>query len=60
MKSHRKTGKEEFMENEMEFISGLAEMGGIAIENARMYDYLKADHDNLINEVHQWFEYGRT
>jgi signal transduction protein with GAF and PtsI domain len=49
-----------FSDNENEFISGLAEMGGIAIENARMYDYLKADHDNLINEVHQWFEYGRT
>ena len=48
-----------FSDNENEFISGLAEMGGIAIENARMYDYLKADHENLINEVHQWFEYGR-
>ena len=48
-----------FFENEMEFISGLAEMGGIAIDNARMYDHLKADHESLINETHQWFQFGR-
>jgi hypothetical protein len=33
-------------------------MGGIAIENARVYHHLKADHDRLITEVHQWFEFG--
>jgi GAF domain-containing protein len=48
-----------FFENEMEFISGLAEMGGISIDNARMYDHLKADHESLINETHRWFEFGR-
>jgi signal transduction protein with GAF and PtsI domain len=48
-----------FFENELEFISGLAEMGGIAIDNARMYDHLRADHENLINETHRWFEFGR-
>jgi transcriptional regulator with GAF, ATPase, and Fis domain len=47
-----------FSEAESEFISGLADMGGIAIENARMYHHLKADHDRLITEVHQWFEFG--
>lgn len=49
-----------FFENEMEFISGLAEMGGIAIDNARMYDQLKADHEKLINETHEWFAFGST
>jgi len=29
-----------FSEDESEFISGLADMGGIAIENARMYHHL--------------------
>ena len=48
-----------FFENEMEFISGLAEVGGIAIDNARMYDHLKADHESLINETHQWFQFGQ-
>jgi signal transduction protein with GAF and PtsI domain len=50
----------QFNENEREFISGISEVGGIAIENARMYDRLKYEHENLINETHKWFEYGRT
>jgi signal transduction protein with GAF and PtsI domain len=49
-----------FSGNESEFIAGLAEMGGIAIDNARMYHHLKNDHENLINEVHRWFEFGKT
>ena len=49
-----------YSDDEIEFISGLAEMGGIAIDNARMYDHLKADHEKLINETHQWFEFGST
>jgi signal transduction protein with GAF and PtsI domain len=49
-----------FSDDESEFILGLAEMGGIAIDNARMYHLLKAEHENLINEVHRWFEFGRT
>jgi GAF domain-containing protein len=49
-----------FSENEYEMISGLADMGGIAIYNARMYDHLKADHENLIDETHRWFEYGKV
>jgi GAF domain-containing protein len=49
-----------FSDEEMELISGIAEMGGIAIDNARMYSELKADHEKLINDVHQWFEFGRT
>ena len=40
-------------------ISGLADMGGIAIDNARMYDHLKAEHEKLIDETHRWFEYGK-
>jgi hypothetical protein len=38
----------------------LADMGGIAIDNARMYDHLKAEHENLIDETHRWFEYGKV
>ena len=50
----------DFSTIEREFISGLADIGGIAIENARMYSHLSADYQNLINDVHQWFDYGRT
>jgi signal transduction protein with GAF and PtsI domain len=49
----------DFDEDEIQFIFGLADMGGIAIDNARMYDHLKADHEKLIAEVHHWFEFGK-
>ena len=49
-----------FSDDEYELISGLADMGGIAIDNARMYDRLKAEHENLIAETHRWFEYGKA
>jgi len=48
----------DFSDDEYKLISGLADMGGIAIDNARMYDHLKAEHESLINETHRWFEYG--
>ena len=49
-----------FTENEYDFIFSISEIGGIAIENARMYDRLKLEYDSLINETHKWFEFGRT
>ena len=45
-------------EVENEFLTGLTEIGSIGIENARMYSHLKADHEKLINDVHQWFDFG--
>jgi len=48
----------QFSDYEMEFIYGLADMGGIAIDNARMYYHLKSDHERLVEEVHKWFEFG--
>jgi signal transduction protein with GAF and PtsI domain len=47
-----------FSDDECEFICGLSDMGGIAIDNARMYDHLKGDHEKLIEETHRWFELG--
>lgn len=49
-----------FSDIEREFISGLAEIGSIGIENARMHHHLQADHEKLLRDVHQWFEFGRT
>jgi GAF domain-containing protein len=49
-----------FSYDEIEFIYGLADMGGIAIDNARMYHHLKSDHERLIQDVHQWFDFGKT
>lgn len=52
--------KRDFSDDECEFICGLSDMGGIAIDNARMYDHLKVDHEKLIAETHRWFEFGST
>lgn len=49
----------EFSDVENEFFSGLAEIGSIGIENARMYNHLKDDYENLINDVHEWFYFGK-
>lgn len=48
----------DFSDIENEFISGLAEIGSLGIENARIYDHVKADHEKLIHDVHQWFDFG--
>jgi signal transduction protein with GAF and PtsI domain len=48
-----------FSDMDKEVISGLAEIGSIGIENARMHDHLKADYDRLITDVHHWFDFGR-
>ncbi|MGD9006497.1 MAG: GAF domain-containing protein [Desulfobacteraceae bacterium] len=49
-----------FSEIENEFISGLAQIGSIGIENARIHDHLKAEHEKLIYDVHQWFDFGAS
>lgn len=49
----------DFSALDREVISGLAEIGSIGIENARMHDHLKADYDRLITDVHHWFDFGR-
>jgi signal transduction protein with GAF and PtsI domain len=51
--------KKQFSEDQIDFITGLADMGGIAIDNARMHDHLKADYERLIAETHQWFQFGK-
>jgi len=50
----------DFSETEKEFISGLAEIGSLGIENARIYDHVKTDHEKLISDVHQWFDFGAS
>ena len=48
----------EFTDDEIELVRSLAEMGGIAIENARMYHHVKTDYESIFRDVHQWFEFG--
>jgi len=45
-----------FSEEELEFVRALADLGTLAIEHARLYSGLKADHTSLIEDFHSWFE----
>jgi signal transduction protein with GAF and PtsI domain len=49
-----------FSDIENEFISGLSQIGSIGIENARIHDHLKTEHEKLIYDVHQWFDFGAS
>lgn len=49
-----------FSDIENEFISGLAQIGSIGIENARIHDHLKTEYEKLIYDVHQWFDFGAS
>jgi signal transduction protein with GAF and PtsI domain len=48
--------KRNFSTEPYEFITCLADMAAIAIDNSRIYDHLKANHDNLVDEEHGLFE----
>lgn len=59
LRLYRADGKR-LEEIEMEFAGGLADISAIAIENARMFSHLESDYQNLINDVHTWFEYDTS
>jgi GAF domain-containing protein len=45
----------DFSDREVEFITALAEQGGIAIENARYMEEVKKDHKKEMKELWDWF-----
>jgi hypothetical protein len=47
---------------ELPFNGGLAFLLGErrTVCKIRMYDHLKAEHEDLIDETHRWFEYGKV
>ena len=40
-----------FSAEEMGFLESLAEMGALAIENARMYEQIRKDYENLMKDI---------
>jgi GAF domain-containing protein len=46
----------EFTYREVEFISALADQGGIAIENARYMEKVMNDHKQEVEELTDWFD----
>jgi len=50
----------EFSEEEINSAEALAEMGAIAIENARMYETIKQDYETVMKDVYSFMEYRRS
>jgi len=49
-----------FSKDELNFIEALAEMGAIAIENARMYESIRKDYGELMSDIHTFVGYRRS
>jgi len=43
---------------DMEFLSTLADFGVTAIENARLYEHVKRDYEDLTKDVWKWYGWG--
>ena len=49
----------EFPETEMNFAEALAEVGALAIENARMHEAIKEDYAAVMDEMYNFLSYRR-
>ena len=49
----------EFPEIEMNFAEALAEVGALAIENARMHEAIKEDYAAVMDEMYSFVSYRR-
>jgi GAF domain-containing protein len=45
-------------EEDMEFLATLADFGVTAMENARLYEHIKRDYENLTKDVWKWYGWG--
>lgn len=45
-------------EEDMEFLSILADFGTIAIENARLYEHIEKEYEELTKDVWKWYDWG--
>ncbi len=49
-----------FSQEEIGFFEALAEMGALAIENARMYEQLRKDYENVMSDILMFVRYRRS
>jgi signal transduction protein with GAF and PtsI domain len=49
-----------FSQEEIGFFEALAEMGALAIENARMYEQLRKDYENVMSDILMFVGYRRS
>ncbi|MGA7875967.1 MAG: GAF domain-containing protein [Desulfoferrobacter sp.] len=50
----------DFSEDELNFAEALAEMGAIAIENAKMYERIKKDYESVMTDIYNFVGYRRS
>lgn len=47
-----------FNNSEIEFLLALASHGAIAIDNARLFEHIKRDYEDLTKDVWKWYDWG--
>ncbi|HEC31720.1 MAG TPA: GAF domain-containing protein, partial [Deltaproteobacteria bacterium] len=52
--------RREFTQQEIDFVSSLAEMGAIAIENARIYERIRSDYESIMSDIYQYIGYRKS
>jgi len=50
----------DFAPDELDFAEALAEIGAIAIENAKMYERIKKDYEAVIEDIQRFVGYRRS
>lgn len=48
-----------FSDFEIDFLQALASQGAIAIENARLFEHVKSEYEDLTRDVWKWYDWGR-
>jgi signal transduction protein with GAF and PtsI domain len=48
-----------FSRSEIDFLSSLASIGAIAIENARLFEHIKSEYEELTRDVWKWYDWGK-
>lgn len=49
-----------FLKEEIDCVEALAEMGAIAIENARRYESIRKDYEYVLNDIFYFYGYRRS
>lgn len=49
----------EFWPEDLELFQTLSDFGAIAIENARLYNHIKRDYEDLTHDVWEWYDWGK-
>lgn len=48
-----------FNTSEIDFLSALASDGAVAIENARLFEHIKSEYEELTRDVWKWYDWGK-